>query len=391
MLIRDTTPETKQGVNEPGFKLPSFSTICPQSTNFKGCNSGNLEPPKGLKILLCTESASIMAARGFYENTPTSSSSGESTPALSSSFYVPTVISSSVSGLLRRFSAEPSQSTTKSQDTFSPVHSPTFPHSGVFTPHRTASPFQPPPLYPVSLNGYRSSTSESAHLLTRALAEEIRLLVPPRLQLCEEWNLIYSLDQDGVSLGTLYKKCDDLRGLRNGFVLVVKDGDGGLFGAYLTEAPHPAPHYFGTGECFLWRASILSTSLVMRNLPPPPSSDTTNAQRTTTIGIPNPGTASATSSLLSPQAPSFPSGTSTPERIRFKAFPYSGVNDYLMLCETGFLSVGGGDGKYGLWLDDSFEKGITSHCLTFGNEPLSEEGEKFGIIGVELWSIGNLN
>ena len=36
------------------------------------------------------------------------------------------------------------------------------------------------------------------------------------------------------------------------------------------------------------------------------------------------------------------SGTSTPERIRFKAFPYSGINDYMIFCETGFLSVGGG-------------------------------------------------
>ena len=54
------------------------------------------------------------------------------------------------------------------------------------------------------------------------------MLVPPRLQLCEEWRLVYSLEGDGVSLGTLYKKCDELRGLRNGFVLVVRDGDGGV-------------------------------------------------------------------------------------------------------------------------------------------------------------------
>jgi hypothetical protein len=100
---------------------------------------------------------------------------------------------------------------------------------GVYTPpYRNASPFQPPPLYPVGLKGYNESTSESARLLSRALAEEIRLLVPPRLQLCEEWNLVYSLEEDGVSLGTLYKKCDDLRGLRNGFVLVVKDAEGGV-------------------------------------------------------------------------------------------------------------------------------------------------------------------
>ena len=114
--------------------------------------------------------------------------------------------------------------------------------------------------------------------------------------------------------------------------------------------------------------------------------------RSTTIGTSYPSSASTSSNGLAPPTPSSHSGnsgTSTPERIRFKAFPYSGVNDYMMLCETGFLSVGGGDGHYGLWLDDSFEKGISSSCLTFGNEPLSDEGEKFDIIGVELWTIGN--
>jgi hypothetical protein len=105
---------------------------------------------------------------------------------------------------------------------------------GVYTPpYRTASPFQPPPLYPVNLKGWRDGTAESARLLTKALAEEIRLLVPPRLQLCEEWNLVYSLEEHGVSLGTLYKKCDELRGLRNGFVLVVRDGEGGVCSPFL--------------------------------------------------------------------------------------------------------------------------------------------------------------
>ena len=81
------------------------------------------------------------------------------------------------------------------------------------------------------------------------------------------------------------------------------------------------------------------------------------------------------------------SGTSTPDLIRFKAFPYSGVNDYLIFCEQSFLSVGGGDGRYGLWLDGVLETGISSHCMTFGNEPLSEEGEKFEVVGVEVWCV----
>ncbi|KAG0647122.1 Oxidation resistance 1 [Hyphodiscus hymeniophilus] len=359
-----------------------------------------------------------MAAGTFNDHTPTSTSSGTSTPpaALSASWHVPlpSTVSHAVTGLLRRFSTEPPTSNSS-------IHSPAYPNTksssgtmdGVYTPpYRTASPFQPPPLYPVSLKGYDPNTEP---LLSRALAEEIRLLVPPRLQLCDEWNKVYSLEEDGVSLGTLYKKCDVLRGLRNGFVLVVKDGDGGvgiflpslnklltgcqLFGAYLTEAPHPSPHYFGTGECFLWRAHILSPAN-FAHLPPPPPADTTNPTRSTTIAAPRPTTPSlfsptnnihASTNSLAPPAPSksLASGASTPERLRFKAFPYSGVNDYMMLCEAGFLSVGGGDGHYGLWLDDSLEKGVSSHCLTFGNEPLSDEGEKFEILGVEIWSIGN--
>ncbi|KAI9643216.1 oxidation resistance protein 1 [Ciborinia camelliae] len=344
-----------------------------------------------------------MSTNRYHDETPTSSS-GQSTPALSNSasWAVPTTVSHAVTGLLRRFSTEPSSHSgnnghgnanghgngnsnsnknhTHASQTSTPTSTPSNSNGiqGVYTPpHRTASPFQPPPLYPVTLRGWRENTDASAQLLSRALAEEIRLLVPPRLQLCEEWNLVYSLEQDGVSLGTLYKKCDELRGLRNGFVLVVRDGEGGLFGAYLTEAPHPAPHYFGTGECFLWRATLLSSPLA--NLPPPPSSNTTHLPRSTTIGAHH-----LPRSLLPSK-----SGSSTPERIRFKAFPYSGINDYMMLCETGFLSIGGGDGHYGLWLDDTFEKGVSSSCPTFGNEPLSEEGEKFDILGVEVWSIGN--
>jgi hypothetical protein len=159
--------------------------------------------------------------------------------SLTASWSMPSTVSHAVSGLLRRFSTDPPSS---SKSNHSPVHSPTYPtskHDGVYTPpYRTASPFQPPPLYPVSLKGYHENTSPSAKLLTKTLAEEIRLLVPPRLQLCEEWNLVYSLEEDGVSLTTLYKKCDDLRGLRNGFVLVVKDGDGGVgFTSSFIELP----------------------------------------------------------------------------------------------------------------------------------------------------------
>lgn len=46
------------------------------------------------------------------------------------------------------------------------------------------------------------------------------------------------------------------------------------------------------------------------------------------------------------------------------------------------------DGHYGLWLDSSLEKGVSAPSQTFGNEPLSDEGTKFDILGVEVWYVG---
>ncbi|RCI11533.1 hypothetical protein L249_7485 [Ophiocordyceps polyrhachis-furcata BCC 54312] len=281
-------------------------------------------------------------------------------------------------GIVRRFSAEDGQFsdddddesnrrvTTKAATMTTTMTKDDGVH-GVFSPaaqHRNvgaAFHYRPPPLDPVVLHG---SSSMAAGLLTATVAEEIRAMVPERLRIVEDWRLVYSLERDGASLATLYQRARPYDGCRVGFVLVVKDQEGGTFGAYLSEHPHPAPSYFGNGECFLWRVSALAS------LPPPPSSDTTHLTRHTTL---------ATSA----------SGASTPgELIRFKAFPYSGLNDCYMNCEAGFLSVGAGGGHYGLWLDDSLDVGHSSQCNTFGNEPLSDAGEKFGVLGVELWVLG---
>ena len=137
-------------------------------------------------------------------------------------------VSHVVSGLYRRLTEpsdppmQPYLHNASSQSSFQDT-------SGVYTPpHRTASPFQPPPLTPLSLHGIWPSTAPSAQILSRALAEEIRLLVPPRLQLVSDWTLAYSVEQNGSSLGTLYSRCDEYRGKHNGFVLVIRDGGGGV-------------------------------------------------------------------------------------------------------------------------------------------------------------------
>lgn len=46
------------------------------------------------------------------------------------------------------------------------------------------------------------------------------------------------------------------------------------------------------------------------------------------------------------------------------------------------------DGHYGLWLDSALERGVSASCPTFGNEALSDEGEKFEVLGCEVWFVG---
>ena len=87
---------------------------------------------------------------------------------------------------------------------------------------------RPPPLEPLELHGFRDDTPLSARLLTPTVAEEVRIMVPERLRIEDDWKLVYSLDQDGASLATLYQKCSTYVGRRGGFVLVAKDVQGGV-------------------------------------------------------------------------------------------------------------------------------------------------------------------
>ncbi|KAI1338095.1 TLD-domain-containing protein [Xylariaceae sp. FL0016] len=319
-------------------------------------------------------------------------------------------LGSAVWGLWRRIStldgSVPSQAPTPPPGTSQLYHANTTPYgpgdgiNGAFTPpRRAASPRGLMPLEPLTLSGYAGDTPTSERLLERGIAEEIRTFLPERLKIMENWQLVYSLYQHGSSLGTLYQLCEEYRGRRAGFVLVVRDGKDGTFGAYLTEAPHPAASYYGTGECFLWRASLHAP------LPPPPSADTTDLNfRTTTIASPTTSTfaqnplpmdhlaplpTDPTTNKLAPASSAASSAPIPAHSIRFQNFAYSGANDYCVFCEAKFLSVGGGQGgKFGLWLDDELSRGHSAECDTFLNQPLSDEGEKFDVLGVELWAVG---
>lgn len=184
------------------------------------------------------------------------STSGAATPVSSGavpSSYLHSSVSGLVSGfggLVRRFSdmtsAQQAQQAQQKQAATpyggSHMGWPNFMDNGingVYTPpiHRSASPMGPPPLEPLQLKGFREDTKESSRLLTPVVAEEIRIMIPERQRIDDEWNLVYSLDQDGASLGTLYEACSDYVGERASFVLVIRDNEGGVSSHYSLLTP----------------------------------------------------------------------------------------------------------------------------------------------------------
>lgn len=189
------------------------------------------------------------------------------------------------------------------------------------------SEFEMSPLPDVELLGRKPDVK---HTLTAEMAELVREHLPARLRLAEQWRLLYSIEQHGTSLSTLYHAVAGKWAL----VIVVKDTAGGVFGAFVPQELKPHVGYYGNGECFLWM--IISSE-----------------------------------------------GRTTGLRL----YPWTGKNDYFMISEADYFGIGGGNGKFGLYLDSSFIKGSTAPCPTFDNEALTGNGEQFECAEFEVWGI----
>jgi len=78
-----------------------------------------------------------------------------------------------------------------------------------------------------------------------------------------------------------------------------------------------------------------------------------------------------------------------------RVFKWTGKNDYVALCEPESISFGGGDGRYGLYLDETLYEGSSARCPTFDNDPLCASEPRqaggtatFECVGLEVWGVG---
>ncbi|KAJ2801797.1 oxidation resistance protein 1 [Coemansia helicoidea] len=193
---------------------------------------------------------------------------------------------------------------------------------------------------PVQLLGRESGTPKA---MTETVAGQLRPALPVEQRLAKSWRLVYSMDQHGISMHTMLERCAGEKAL----VLAVKDTTNRVFGAFLSETLRLSPAFYGQGTSFLWKAFRAS-----------PESRKKNAVR---------------------------------------CFRYTGENEYFILCDPGFVAVGGGRGKFGLWLKADFLHGSSAHCPTFNNQPLCldpahpqndgpDAQQEFTVGHLELWA-----
>ncbi|RKP05277.1 TLDc domain-containing protein [Thamnocephalis sphaerospora] len=153
--------------------------------------------------------------------------------------------------------------------------------------------------------------------------------LPALQRLSRRWSLEYSLDQHGISFATMLDRVQD----KGPLILAIMDTNGQVFGAYVSEPFKPCIGAYGSGECFLWRVRT--------------------GQATPTVEV----------------------------------FHWTGKNDYTIVTEHNFLAIGVDNGKFGLWLDGEFERGVSAACSTFDNPPLATDSEAFECARLEVWSI----
>ncbi|KAG2143399.1 TLD-domain-containing protein [Suillus bovinus] len=207
----------------------------------------------------------------------------------------------------------------------------------------------------LKLVGRREGTSV---VLSETVANLIRPHLPALNRLPRTWTLLYSLDQHGISLNTLYSRCEpklpSTPGATKGALVVIKDARDAIFGMWMGDGLWlERGGYYGSGESFLWRYQH-----------PSHSSSKEDALDEGTLDV----------------------------------YKWTGRNDYVALCEPGFISFGGGDGHYGLYLDASLLDGSSAPCPTFDNPVLCSRVDVGGVgvkkdvsfecVGLEVWGVG---
>ncbi|XP_008573570.1 PREDICTED: TLD domain-containing protein 2 [Galeopterus variegatus] len=162
---------------------------------------------------------------------------------------------------------------------------------------------------------------EASQVLGASEIRQLSLHLPLRVT-GHPWSLVFCTLRDGFSLRSLYRQ---MEGHSGPVLLVLRDQDGQMFGAFSSSAIRLSKGFYGTGETFLFS--------------------------------------------FSPQ---------------LKVFKWTGSNSFFVKGDLDSLMMGSGSGQFGLWLDGDLYHGRSHPCETFNNEVLARQ-EQFCIKELEAW------
>ena len=134
---------------------------------------------------------------------------------------------------------------------------------------------------------------------------------------------IFSISIDGSALKSFYNKCEGI----NNSILLIKDDEGNVFGAYASEVYSPTSTFTGTGECFLF-------TFFKEN--------------------------------------------------KIHIYNSTGINDHYMYCDNEQICFGCSDDYFSLSLRNNLLDGYSKYTQTYKNEPLNNK-DKFVIYKLEVW------
>lgn len=163
-----------------------------------------------------------------------------------------------------------------------------------------------------------------SEILEQQHIKELSRFLPARAE-GYSWTLAFTTSQMGFSLKSLYRSLAKYEGP---VLLIIKDAEHVVFGAFSSCSLKPSESFYGTGETYLF--------------------------------------------------------TFKHNQSQFRRYPWTGDNLYFIKGNQDSLAIGAGEGNFGLWLDGDLYHGSTHSCTTFNNEPLTHN-QDFVVCTLECW------
>ncbi|KAF0979616.1 hypothetical protein FDP41_001284 [Naegleria fowleri] len=196
-------------------------------------------------------------------------------------------------------------------------------------------------------------------ILKESQLRELSLSLPVRFR-NKNFLLLYSTQEHGISLQTMYRKIEQ----REPVILVVQTMKGEIFGAFLTEQVEMTKkeRYYGDGQSFVFKFEKQTSNHSKPHSPHPEDDEYVLVHN---------------------------SHPKHKEQQTICVYNWTRKNEYFQLTSARQFSVGGGGQGFALTLDPDLKYGSSYSSETFGNDPLTSHTD-FEIFAVEVFTLESL-